>query len=179
MPQRSIQRTLALLGATTALSVGFLGGTGPAQADSSASDGRAVSDTKAKARASSSWEVPQHKVYDNDPWPFAGQCFGGSYATYDSTANSLQVVSRANNTSAISACRLQTRLTLHLTIYGYQFQETVVTPIPTACSTTDPTCPANPAAGVPGRGTAWDDFRKSFPAGMTLTGISNYVVERR
>lgn len=179
MRKQSIQRTVALLGATTALSVGFLGGTVPAHADAAASDGRAASQTTATAKASTIWEVYQRKVYDNDPWPFAGQCFGGSYAIYDSTANSLRVVSRANNTSAISACRLQTRLTLHLSIYGYQFQETVVTPIPTACSTTDPTCPASPAAGVAGRGTAWDDFRKSFPSGMTLTGISNYVVERR
>lgn len=179
MSRRTIQRSFAVLAAASALSAGLLAGTGPAQADSPTSDRRAGSAAKASANASGFWSVPQRKVYDNDPWPFAGQCFGGSYAIYDSTANTLRVVSRANNTSAMSACRLQTRLTLHLSIYGYQFQETVVTAIPTACSNTDPTCPANPAAGQPGRGTAWDDFRKSFPPGMTLTGIGSYVVERR
>jgi len=165
-----------------AMAATLVGGmAGMANASVLNSEGQAATSAtpNASAQYTRLWEVPQNKVYDNDPWPLQGKCFGESYAIYDSAANRVSVVSRATNTSAISGCRLQVRLTLRLSFSGYAFEQTVVSPIPTACSTTDYSCPSDPLPGLPGRGTGWDEFVQDFPAGMTLVDITNYTVERR
>ncbi|MEJ3742820.1 hypothetical protein WEI85_05985 [Actinomycetes bacterium KLBMP 9797] len=168
-------RTLAL----AIMSGGLLmGAAAPAHASPDVSAGKRAT-TGMSAQAVGFWDVPEKLVYGNDPWPFAGQCLAWSHATYDPASNSLHVESRATNTSALAACRVRARLTLNLSFFGYTFQETVSRDIPTACSVNDVTCPGNPPAGVPGRGTGWDDLAKTFPPGMTLTSVTNYDVERR
>ena len=133
----------------------------------------------ALAASSGSWNVPYHTIYNNDPWPFAGRCIGQSTATYDANSNVLHVSSRATNTSAISGCRLKVTFTENLSFSGFAFSQTITRNIPTACSTTDLSCRPNPPAGVAGRGTGWDDFYQSFPAGFAVTSISGYSIAQR
>lgn len=109
----------------------------------------------APAWADADWKlsIPEYKIYDNDPWPFAGQCRASAEVEYNRFSHKLRVETRTTNTSAISACRVSIEMVLPITINGsVSDKDKLEANIATSCSTTDFSCTTQPQPGEAGRG---------------------------
>jgi hypothetical protein len=116
-----------------------------------------------------SWSVPTAKLYSN-PWYYGGgACYASSYATYDTVSRTFSVSSSAWSTAPTMGCRARVNFTIIALVNGAVQYTPVTQDIPTACSTTDPTCPS--------RRTIY--YTRWFPTGSQVIVVTPYSVVRR
>jgi hypothetical protein len=131
--------TAALVGMVSGTA--HAGGTGAANRPAVAAVSGAASAVVEDDRA---WSVPNRRLYQH-PWYLGGGgCYAGSNASYDDATRTLTVIARASSTSVLAGCYAGVRLGVQ--VFDWSEEQLVVKPIvrdiPTACSTTDPTCPS-------------------------------------
>lgn len=121
------------------------------------------------------WTVYRNPLYSH-PWTGGGgRCLAESTVVYDGSTGNIHVMSRAKSTGPLRGCRAKGSFTMHINRWDTAAQQWFPSTrvhafsIPTACSTTDPTCPSE----------VKDFF--SFPLGVgeVLTGISNLALAKR